>query len=119
MYFINVEFFVSGDTATQNLSFWSRFEDPCRECVGEDKPWTVGTEHRQPKMSSPLVQDRHELRKIMLDDVQRRHFFLDADVMVMPSSFDVNFVELLNFFSCIHIHVNSSWIDESNERNIL
>ncbi|XP_068234670.1 sphingomyelin phosphodiesterase 5-like isoform X2 [Palaemon carinicauda] len=70
-----------GDDATQNSTIWDQYEDPCRERAGEDKPWTIGTEHRQPKMNHPFVNDCHEFRKILLDDVQRRHFILDADVL--------------------------------------
>ncbi|XP_066978015.1 sphingomyelin phosphodiesterase 5-like isoform X4 [Macrobrachium rosenbergii] len=69
-----------GDEATQNSPIWDQYEDPCRERAGEDKPWTIGTEHRQPKMNHPFVQDSHEFRRILLDDVQRRYFILDADV---------------------------------------
>lgn len=43
-----------GDMKTQNSSIWNRYRDPCREHAGEDKPWTVGTEHRGTEDASSL-----------------------------------------------------------------
>lgn len=77
---INSDNMSPGDSAVQNLSFWEEYEDPCRDSAGHDKPWTVGTEHRQKLLHHPFMQYPETFRDILLDDVQRRHFLLDADV---------------------------------------
>ncbi|XP_042892320.1 sphingomyelin phosphodiesterase 5-like isoform X1 [Penaeus japonicus] len=69
-----------GDSEVQNLPLWEEYEDPCRESAGRDKPWAIGTEHRQKLLHHPLVQYPETFRDILLDDVQRRYFLLDAVV---------------------------------------
>ncbi|KAK8732880.1 hypothetical protein OTU49_006972, partial [Cherax quadricarinatus] len=70
----------SGDRGTQVLPLWNEYEDPCRVCAGDDQPWTIGTEHRQRMLHHPLVQNPETFRKILLDDIQRRRYILDATV---------------------------------------
>ncbi|XP_045614422.1 sphingomyelin phosphodiesterase 5 isoform X2 [Procambarus clarkii] len=69
-----------GDVGTQNLPLWDEYEDPCRESAGNDKPWTIGTELRQCLIHHSIAQNPESFRKILLDDIQRRHYILDADV---------------------------------------
>ncbi|KAG7164617.1 Sphingomyelin phosphodiesterase 3-like [Homarus americanus] len=69
-----------GDAGTQDLPLWDEYKDPCRECAGTDKPWTVGTEHRQRRLHDPVLEKPEIFRDILLDDVQRRIFMLDANI---------------------------------------
>ena len=44
------------------------------------QPWAVGTEMRQLTLNTKEMQDKEEFRRILMDDVRRRHYVIDADV---------------------------------------
>ena len=44
------------------------------------QPWAVGTEMRQLTLNTEEMQDKEEFRRILMDDVRRRHYIIDADV---------------------------------------
>ncbi len=50
---------------------------------GLDKDWSVGTEFRQLRLFDAEVADKSSMRRMMVDDVKRRHFIIDADVEVI------------------------------------
>ena len=52
----------------------------CAE-VGEDYPWTVGTELRQWRMHESAVSSPENLRNVLIDDLKRRHYIIDANVV--------------------------------------
>ena len=47
---------------------------------GEDYDWTIGTELRQQRMHEEAVISPDTFRDVLIDDVKRRHYILDADV---------------------------------------
>ena len=48
--------------------------------VGKDAKWAVGTEPRQPTLHTPEMRNPDLFREILVDDVRRRHYVLDAVV---------------------------------------
>jgi hypothetical protein len=52
---------------------------------GRDKCWSVGTEHRQLKIYDEELSTPSDMRRMMIDNVARRHFIIDADVKVTIS----------------------------------
>jgi sphingomyelin phosphodiesterase 3 len=69
-----------GDRACAEHSILRSYEDPAMAGPGTDVGWTVGTETRQGTLHTPEMRDPASLREILLDDVRRRHYILDADV---------------------------------------
>uniref|UniRef100_A0A0P5XL57 Sphingomyelin phosphodiesterase 3 n=1 Tax=Daphnia magna TaxID=35525 RepID=A0A0P5XL57_9CRUS len=69
-----------GDAATQNHPLFNQYIDACSKRPGEDHHWTVGTELRQLRMHEPIVSTADALRHVLIDDVRRRQYVLDADV---------------------------------------
>jgi hypothetical protein len=49
---------------------------------GVDETWTVGTELRQIRMHESTVTTAEGFRRVLIDDVRRRFYILDADVQV-------------------------------------
>ncbi|XP_050709135.1 sphingomyelin phosphodiesterase 5-like [Eriocheir sinensis] len=78
----NVDNMSEGDRDSQHLPLWDEFIDPCRAGAGRDRTWSLGTEHRQKMLSHPALTHPSTFRTVLLDDVLRRHFILDADVKV-------------------------------------
>lgn len=76
----NADNISKGDQAVQNLPLWSEFVDPCQSEPGVDQEWAIGTEHRQKQLHHPAIRHPSAFRSVLLDDVMRRHFILDADV---------------------------------------
>ena len=50
---------------------------------GQDHSWTIGTELRQQKMHEASVSNPQHFRNVLVNDVQRRHYVLDADVVAL------------------------------------
>lgn len=98
---------ICGDFNTDNLSpgdalaaendLFRVYSDPAMVRPGLDQEWAVGTEMRQLKLNTPEMQDKQIFRNILVDDVRRRHYIVDADVveqtfdlMVCPPKPDEN-----------------------------
>lgn len=75
---------------TQNLPLWEEYTDVGRKRAGEDYPWTVGSEMRPIRLNHPVLRDPTSLRDILLDDLKRRLFVIDADVEIQD--FNLNTV---------------------------
>lgn len=73
---------VSGDAPTRDHILFSDFIDYPMLNPGRDKSWSIGTEHRQLRMYDVELSSPCEMRKMMLDNVARRHYIIDADVKV-------------------------------------
>ena len=81
---------VSGDFNLCNISKCDKFEhcnpiyeeyrDYCRINAGEDHSWTVGTEVRQLSLPDPGFRSAEALKRVLMDDVKRRYYILDADL---------------------------------------
>ncbi|KAK4306849.1 hypothetical protein Pmani_021355 [Petrolisthes manimaculis] len=74
-----------GDRPTRIHPLFTEYEDPCRECEGEDKHWAVGTEHRQRQLSHPAVSNSTIFKHILMNKVERRKFIIDADILEQTS----------------------------------
>lgn len=48
---------------------------------GTDYPWAIGTELRQQRMHDPPVSTPKNFRNVLIDDLKRRYYLLDADVL--------------------------------------
>ena len=70
----------AGDRACAEHPIFRAFKDPAMVSPGEDAKWAVGTEPRQPTLHTPEMRDPHLFREILVDDVRRRHYVLDAVV---------------------------------------
>ncbi|XP_063854086.1 sphingomyelin phosphodiesterase 5-like [Scylla paramamosain] len=78
----NADNISKGDVAVQNHPLWTEFVDPCQRGPGVDQAWAIGTEHRQKQLHHPAIRHPSAFRSVLLDDVMRRHFILDADVQM-------------------------------------
>jgi len=76
-----------GDRACAEHSIFTNFKDPAMVRPGKDAAWAVGTEPRQPTLHTPEMRDPHQFREILVDDVRRRHYVLDA--VVEEQTFDL------------------------------
>ena len=56
---------------------------------GQDKSWSVGTELRQLRIYDEELSSPSNMRKMMVDNVARRHYIIDADVKVFLRPFGV------------------------------
>ena len=82
---------ISGDFNSDNISpgdalaaendLFKEYTDPAMVSPGQDHKWAVGTEMRQLKLNTPEMQDKDIFHDILVDDVRRRHYILDADVV--------------------------------------
>jgi len=70
-----------GDISVAGNDLFKQYTDPAMVRPGQDHQWAVGTEMRQLKLNTPEMQDRDIFRDILIDDVRRRHYILDADVV--------------------------------------
>jgi len=70
-----------GDAVAAENELFSVYTDPAMVRPGLDKEWAVGTEMRQLKLNTPEMQDKLIFRNILVDDVRRRHYIIDADVV--------------------------------------
>jgi len=70
-----------GDLQAAGNDLFEVYTDTPMDCPGIDKVWAVGTEMRQMKLNTPEMQDTEIFRDILVDDVRRRHYILDADVV--------------------------------------
>ena len=61
-------------------SIFRNFEDPAVIKPGKDAVWAVGTELRQLTLHTMEMRNAATFREILVDDVRRRHYVLDADV---------------------------------------
>ena len=52
------------------------------EGPGVDKPWIVGTEHRQIQIYEKELSSPKSMKNMMVDHIKRRYFIIDADVAV-------------------------------------
>ena len=69
-----------GDRACAEHSIFSNFKDPAMVRPGKDTAWAVGTEPRQQTLHTPEMRNPRQFKEILVDDVRRRHYVLDADV---------------------------------------
>lgn len=69
-----------GDSPMQDHVLFQQYSDYCMSGPGKDKSWAVGTEHRQLLMYEPELQSPEAMRAMMVDNVRRRHFIIDADI---------------------------------------
>ena len=70
-----------GDALVADNDLFKEYTDPAMVKPGQDHNWAVGTEMRQLKLNTPEMQDKEIFRDILIDDVRRRHYILDADVV--------------------------------------
>lgn len=49
--------------------------------AGEDHDWTVGTVLRQQRMHEPEVTSPENLRNVLMNDTERKHYVIDADIL--------------------------------------
>ena len=66
----------------QNHKIFEQFHDFCSIRPGEDKPWTVGTEHRQLQIYEPEFETAKAMKQMMVDHLKRRYFIIDANISV-------------------------------------
>ena len=72
----------TGDASLQEHSIFRQFADYCMERPGQDKAWTVGTEHRQLCIYEAELRSPRTMKNMMVDHVKRRYFIIDADISV-------------------------------------
>ena len=79
----------------QNHKIFEQFHDFCSIRPGEDKPWTVGTEHRQLQIYEPEFETAKAMKQMMVDHLKRRYFIIDANISVsiMLSDTRTNFCQ--------------------------
>ena len=70
-----------GDALVADNDLFKEYTDPAMVKPGQDHQLAVGTEMRQLKLNTPEMQDKEIFRDILIDDVRRRHYILDADVV--------------------------------------
>ena len=81
-FFFYFTFFL-GDLPMQQHPIFRQFSDYCAKVPGEDKNWTVGTEHRQLQIYEDELKDPWKMKNMMVDHLKRRHFIIDADIKVI------------------------------------
>lgn len=69
-----------GDQETAHHGIFQSFRDPGMEEPGRDRAWAVGTETRQTTLHTPEMRDPDKFRDILVDNVRRRHYIVDADI---------------------------------------
>ena len=69
-----------GDANCQRHEIFNQYSDYCMERPGFDKPWTVGTEHRQLNIYEPELISPESMKNMMVDHLKRRFFIIDADI---------------------------------------
>jgi len=69
-----------GDFSCASNRLFKEYIDPAAIKPGIDKCWAIGTERRQLTLEKKEAIDPGDFRDILVDDVRRRHFVLDADV---------------------------------------
>ena len=74
------------------------------EGPGVDKPWIVGTEHRQIQIYEKELSSPKSMKNMMVDHIKRRYFIIDADVAVS---------RLLFFFHFDSFDVDSFFVFDS------
>ena len=82
----------------QNHKIFEQFPDFCSIRPGEDKPWTVGTEHRQLQIYDPEFETAKAMKQMMVDHLKRRYFIIDADISVSIFCFSFTRVEYACLF---------------------
>jgi len=68
------------DRVSSKNEIFSEYADPPRLDPGRDQEWSIGTEMRQLTLNTPEMQNKRTFRDILVDDVRRRHYIIDADV---------------------------------------
>ena len=76
-----------GDRACAEHSIFTTFKDPAMVRPGKDAAWAVGTEPRQGTLHTPEMRNPDHFREILVDNVRRRHYVLDA--VVEEQTFDL------------------------------
>jgi len=87
----NIDNLSPGDSEAAQNHLFNHYKDPAMLSPGNDQQWAVGTEMRQPKLNTPEMADVDTFRNILIDDVRRRHYILDADVK--EQTFDLMYCE--------------------------
>ena len=68
------------DSFEHNNPIYEEYKDYCRIKPGVDHEWTVGTEVRQLSLQDPGFRSPEALKNVLIDDVKRRYYILDADL---------------------------------------
>merc|ERR550532_1185880 len=77
----NIDNLSPSDRLAAGNNLFSDYSDPAAVTTpGSDQSWAVGTEMRQLRLNTEEMQDKEEFRRILVDDVRRRHYIIDADV---------------------------------------
>ncbi|TRY67707.1 hypothetical protein TCAL_02291 [Tigriopus californicus] len=74
-----------GDAPTQKHPLFREYLDVGAQAPGVDRDWTIGTEWRQLRIHDEEVSTPEDFRSILVDDVLRRYYILDADVEVQTT----------------------------------
>ncbi len=70
------------DTANSSHPLLSKYVDVCVETPGKDKDWAIGTELRQYRVYDEASSTPGNFKEVLQDDVKRRIYVIDADVVV-------------------------------------
>jgi len=79
----NFDYISIGNAVNQRHPLFHQYFDFCSKNPGQDHSWTIGTELRQQKMHEASVSNPQHFRNVLVNDVQRRHYVLDADVVAL------------------------------------
>jgi hypothetical protein len=72
----------AGDALMQSHEIFNQYSDYCMAGPGKDKSWTIGTEHRQLAIYEAELKSPRNMKNMMVDNLKRRFFILDACVKV-------------------------------------
>ena len=70
-----------GDSNNQDHPIFEEYADECSEGPGADHDWAIGTEWRQLRIHDERVENAQKLREALIDDVERRKYIIDADIV--------------------------------------
>ncbi|XP_063215961.1 sphingomyelin phosphodiesterase 5-like [Bacillus rossius redtenbacheri] len=71
-----------GDEDVRESILFAEYQDFCSQKPGSDYKWTIGTELRHVAMGDECVRDPESFRRVLVDDVVRRWYVIDADILV-------------------------------------
>ena len=74
-----------GDAPNQDHEMFGRYRDVCSAKPGADVPWAIGTEWRQLRLHDEKIDSPEKFRRVLIDDVERRNYIIDADVEVQTT----------------------------------
>jgi len=97
---------ITGDAPTRDHILFNDFIDYPMLNPGQDKPWSIGTEHRQLRMYDDELTCPDKMRKMMMDNVLRRHFIIDADVKASRTNQN-DFFTISKKYFCMNLGTNN------------